>query len=490
MKVSVTKKKAGELAADLFVVPVTEGSETGGAVRELGRAMRDAVEARVKSQRFTAKPSKVLHVQTPEGDVALVGLGKDRDAESLRRAAAKGRAAATSVRASRVALCVGGGASAQRAIEPLLEGFFLNGYRFDKYRSKANGNDEDRFEVEEIIVAGSGLSMGSGSRSAIDRVESVCEAVAMARDLINEMSSVKTPTYLARQAKEIAKADGVKCEVWQGDRLRKEKMNGILRVSAGSNEPGAFIKLVYAPKKKPRGTVALVGKGVTFDSGGLSIKPAKSMEWMKQDMSGAAAVLATVKAAAALQLPVEVRGYIAAAENMTGGGAQKPGDIITYRNGTTAEVLNTDAEGRLVLGDALCVASEEQPDCIIDVATLTGACMVALGTRVAGIMGNDQKLVDALVKHGRETGETLWQLPLVEEYADDIRSSTADIQNIGGAWAGTITAALFLRCFVGDAKWAHLDIAGPAFAEKPHPYAPRGGTGFGVRTLLSYLASL
>jgi leucyl aminopeptidase len=214
------------------------------------------------------------------------------------------------------------------------------------------------------------------------------------------------------------------------------------------------------------------------------------MEWMKQDMSGAAAVLATVQAAAELQLPVEVRGYVASAENMTGGGAQKPGDIITYRNGTTAEVLNTDAEGRLVLADALCVAREEKPDCIIDLATLTGACMVALGTRVAGVMGNDQKLVDTLLRHGKETGEELWQLPLVEEYMEDIKSFNADIQNTGSGWAGTITAALFLRSFVGETKWAHLDIAGPAFAEKPHPYAPKGGTGFGIRCLLSYLSTL
>jgi leucyl aminopeptidase len=266
-------------------------------------------------------------------------------------------------------------------------------------------------------------------------------------------------------------------------------MNGILRVSAGSREPGAFIKLVYKPKKRAKATVALVGKGITFDSGGLSIKPWKSMEWMKQDMSGAAAVMSTVEIAAALALPVEVRGYVACAENMTGGGAQKPGDIITYRNGTTAEVLNTDAEGRLVLGDALCIATEEKPDCIVDLATLTGACMVALGTRVAGVLGNDQRLVDTLIRHGKEAGEDLWQLPLVDEYMEDIKSFNADIQNTGSGWAGTITAALFLRCFVGTTKWAHLDIAGPAFAEKPHPYAPKGGTGFAIRTLVNYLSA-
>jgi leucyl aminopeptidase len=488
MNIHVAKQKPDTLKADLFVVPVQEGAETSGAVKELRAAARSAIEARVGSQKFKGKAGATLLVQTPEGDVVLCGTGKNRTAESLRRAAAKGLAAAAAVRARSVVILARSGASSRKAVEPLLEGFVLNSYRFDKYRSKKNDESDPKVEVEKLTVAAAGS--GSGSRSTVERVRAVCDAVFLARDLINEMSSVKTPTYLGKQAKEIAKKHGLECQVWQGEKLVKERMNGILRVSAGSNEPGAFIKLVYKPKKKSHGTVALVGKGITFDSGGLSIKPWKSMEWMKQDMSGAAAVLATVQIAAQLALPVEVRGYVASAENMTGGGAQKPGDIITYRNGTTAEVLNTDAEGRLVLGDALCVANEEKPDCIIDLATLTGACMVALGTRVAGVLGNDQKLVDTLISHGNECGEDLWQLPIVDEYMDDIRSFNADIQNTGSGWAGTITAALFLRCFVGDTKWAHLDIAGPAFAEKPHPYAPKGGTGFGIRTLVSYLSSL
>ena len=196
-----------------------------------------------------------------------------------------------------------------------------------------------------------------------------------------------------------------------------------------------------------------------------------------------------MKALAETKPDVEVRGYIASAENMPGQGAQKPGDIIKYRNGTTAEVLNTDAEGRLVLGDALCVATEDEPDCIIDLATLTGACMVALGTRIAGVMGTDQKLMDALIRHGRDAGEEIWQLPLAEQYyTEDIRSWNADIKNVGSGYGGAITAALFLRSFVGKVPWAHLDIAGPAFAEAPLPYAPKGGTGFGIRTLMSYIA--
>ncbi len=487
MKIQTTKQKPSELAADLFIVPVTEGAETAGAVRELGRAARDAVEARVAGQQYKAKAGSTLLVQTPEGDIVLCGLGKEKKDESIRRAAGAGRTTASGVKAKAVVFCAGAGAGAQKKVAPAVEGFLLAGYRFDKYRSKKEDDDAVPNQVESLTLAGSGLANAAGLRATVERARKVCEAVCEARDLINEMSSVKTPTYLGKHAKKLARSHGLACDVWQGDKLVREKMNGILRVSAGSNEPGAFIRLVYTPKKKARARIALVGKGITFDSGGLSIKPWKSMEWMKQDMSGAAAVLETVRAAAELELPVEVRGYVAAAENMTGGGAQKPGDIITYRNGTTAEVLNTDAEGRLVLGDALCVAVEDEPDCIIDLATLTGACMVALGTRIAGVLGNDQRLIDTLIRHGKETGEELWQLPLHEEYREDIKSFNADMQNTGSGWAGTITAALFLRAFVGETR---IDIAGPAFTEKPLPYAPKGGTGFGIRTLISYLSSL
>ncbi len=267
-------------------------------------------------------------------------------------------------------------------------------------------------------------------------------------------------------------------------------MNGILAVSAGSKQPGALIRMVYKPKGGAAAKVAVVGKGITFDSGGLSLKPGKSMETMKMDMAGAAAVLGLMKALPAWAPPVEVHGFIASAENMPSGSALRPGDVITYRNGTTAEVLNTDAEGRLVLADALCLASELEPDAIVDLATLTGACMVALGTKIAGIMGNDDEVVDALIGAGAKVDERLWRLPLAQEYAADIRSSVADIKNIGGGYAGTITAALFLERFVGKRPWAHLDIAGPAFDERGGVYGPRGGTGFGVRTLLAWIDAL
>ncbi len=485
MDINIRKASSG-LSADLIIVPVIQGGENAGGVGQLAAPARAAVAARVQRTGYRAKKGKVLAVQTEAGDVLLSGLGEKPDVECYRRAVAAGRTAAASIRAKTVTVVLSGSAAASNCAAAAVEAFLLAGYRFSKYRAV---DDADYAGPETLTVVTKGDG-GRRGRAVVDRATTIADAVFFARDLINEMSSVKTPSFLAKTAKQTARENGLACEVWQKDKLRKENMNGILAVSAGSSEPGAFIRLRYTPKHRAKANVAIVGKGITFDSGGLSLKPAKSMEWMKQDMSGAAAVLGVMKAVAALKLPVAVTGYVAAAENMPGSGAQKPGDIIRYRNGKTAEVLNTDAEGRLVLADALCVAAEDNPDCIIDLATLTGACMVALGVDVAGIMGNDKSLVNALLRHGRESGELLWQLPLVEDYVEDIRSSTADIKNIGGGWGGTITAALFLRSFVGDAKWAHIDIAGPAFAEKAKPLAPRGGTGFGIRVLLSYLSSL
>lgn len=484
MNIKLSTAKASTLATDLTVIPVREGSETGAALRELGRELRARIKDRAEASGFRGKPGRRLLVQDGSRDVVLVGLGPGSSSEDWRRAAGDAARIAAGTRVRTVAVCAGRGGAGR--LEAIVEGFVLASYRFDKYRSDVS---EAYAGAKSLLVTGSDLDTAA-MRRQLGRVRALCDATSSARDLINEMSSVKTPSFLVATARKLARKTGLTCTVWQGDKLVREKMNGILRVSAGSDEPGAFIKLVYRPKRKARAKIALVGKGITFDSGGLSLKSAKHMEWMKQDMSGAAAVLGTMEAIAALAPPVEVRGYIAAAENMPGSGAQKPGDIITYRNGKTAEVLNTDAEGRLVLADALCVAAEDKPDYMIDLATLTGACMVALGVDVAGVMGNDRGLIDRLLKSGRRSGDRLWELPLVEDYMADINSDTADIQNIGSGYAGTITAALFLRCFVGETRWAHLDIAGPAFAEKPKGYCPKGGTGFGVRLLTDYISSL
>ncbi|HEY2776099.1 MAG TPA: leucyl aminopeptidase [Candidatus Binatia bacterium] len=487
MIIKVARLKAAEASAELVAVAVREGKETGGAVAQLAKAAHDAAVRRAKRLSFKGKAGSTILVQADHHDLLLVGVGDGKSAESWRRAAAAVRATAASVRAATVAFAIDDADKPADVLVPIVEGFTLAGYSYDKYRTKKNGSYAG---PKSLVLSSPSLADGARSRDAIDGVRAVCEAVAMARDLVNETPGVKVPSHLASVARTLARGSRVRCEVWQGERLRREKMNGILGVSAGSRHGGALIKLVYKPARRARAKVAIVGKGITFDSGGLSLKPAKSMETMKIDMSGAAMVMGIMKALPHLAPSVEVHGFVAAAENMTGGGAQKPGDVIRFRNGTTAEVLNTDAEGRLVLADALCLATELEPDCIIDAATLTGACVVALGTRIAGVMGNDQRLVDKLIECGASTGETLWQLPLVEDYEEDIRSSVADIRNIGGGFAGTISAALFLRHFVGKTKWAHLDIAGTAYSERSLQYLPKGGTGFGIRLLLAWLDSI
>lgn len=487
MTLKIARRKASEGAADLVAIAVREGKETGGAVSKLPKAMHDTVVRRVKKLSFKGKQGATLLVQCDSHDLVLVGVGDGKSSESWRRAAASVRAASASTKAGTVAFAIDDADEPSDVLSAIVEGFRLASYSYEKYRTaKENGYKGPK----TVTVSSPSLTDGSRSRAAVEIAEATCAAVTMARDLINEIPSVKVPSHLASVARTLARGSRVRCEVWQGEKLRREKMNGILGVSAGSRNGGALIHLTYKPVRRAKAKIAIVGKGITFDSGGLSLKPAKGMETMKMDMSGAAMVLGIMKALPDLAPSVEVHGFVAAAENMPGQGAQKPGDIIRFRNGKTAEVLNTDAEGRLVLADALCLANELEPDCIIDAATLTGACIVALGPRVAGILGNDQKLVEKIIECGGATGEALWQLPLVEEYEDDIKSSIADIRNIGGGYAGTISAALFLRHFVGKTKWAHLDIAGPAWTDRALPYLPKGGTGFGIRTLLAYLDAI
>jgi leucyl aminopeptidase len=490
MKIKLSPKSADSHVVDLIVLPVREGAETK-AVAVLPKTAARQVRARVEKVGFAGKAGKTLVVQTEAGDVLLFGVGDGSRADVWRKPARSILEASRACRAATVAIAAETDQDLDERAEALLESMLLAAYRFDRHKGGRTSNGDDDYRAPaQLVLCGASIRNTKTARTRLDQLSALCEAVCTARDLVNEPPAGKTPKRLAQVARSIARRGGLQCEVWQGARLVKERMNGILAVSAGSAEPGVLVHMVYKPRGKARRKVAVVGKGITFDSGGLSLKPPKSMETMKMDMAGAAAVLGLMQALPSFAPNVEVHGYIASAENLPSGTAQKPGDVIRFRNGTTAEVLNTDAEGRLVLADALCLANEGKPDAIIDLATLTGACMVALGTQVAGVMGNDQELVDAIIEHGGRAGEQLWQLPLVEAYADDIRSPVADIKNIGGGYAGTITAALFLRCFVGDSPWAHLDIAGPAFSEKALVDSPRGATGFGIRTLVAYLRSL
>jgi len=317
----------------------------------------------------------------------------------------------------------------------------------------------------------------------------LAEGVRIVRDLGNAPGNLITPSRLAERAEEVAKSVGVKCTVYDKKEIEKMKMGGLLAVNRGSAEEPRFIVLEYAPRKA-RKHVALVGKGITFDSGGISIKPAERMEEMKFDMCGAAAVIGTIKTAAKLELPVRITGCIPSTENLPGGRAYKPGDIITMMSGKTVEIVNTDAEGRMILGDALHYASQLHPDAMIDYATLTGACVVALASEAAGLFSNDDALARKLIECGERSGERLWRMPVWEDYKDLIRSEWADMKNSGGRWGGAITAAMFLKEFVDCPSWAHLDIAGTAYTEHETGREARGATGAGVRVTVAWLESL
>ena len=409
------------------------------------------------------------------GDRVYVGLGSDDDGDrALRTAAAVGARAAK--RARRLATTLPPTAA-------VAEGFALGAYGFTKYQSKPQPS-----RIERVSVVGGG---GARARTALDRGARIAAAVHVARDLVNEPGGSLTPTEMASIAQSLAKEHGLTVKVHDEKAIAKGGFSGLQAVNRGSSQPARFVELTYEPEGRSRGNVALVGKGITFDSGGLSLKPAEGMLTMKDDMGGAAAVLAAMSACRDLGVKARVRAFLPLTDNMTGGDAQRVGDVITYANRRTVEVLNTDAEGRLVLADALIAASKERPDAIVDLATLTGAQQVALGNKVAALFANHDGWAAQLQAAGDAAGEPLWRLPLVDDYRRDLDSKVADLRNVTAhRFAGSITAALFLREFVAAGiPWAHIDIAGPAFTDSDDGEYSAGGTGFGVRTLLQLLTA-
>ena len=431
---------------------------------------------------FEGKLGQTLKVPSADGSVdLLVGSGPsgDLDAAALRRVAVE----ATRAAGTNGTLVIDHGAATASldpavATQALAEGAILGGYRFDQYRS------DPAKSVGKVTLVGSG---DRAEAAGLKRAVVIGEAVNFARDLVNEPGGSKTPEVItARILDQVADA-GIDATVWDLAQIEAERLGGLIAVNLGSENEPRFLRLDYKPADAVA-KIAIVGKGITFDSGGLSIKPADAMVTMKNDMAGAAATVAAILAVAELGIPVEVTTYTPFTDNMTGGNAQRPGDIFTARNGTTVEVINTDAEGRLILGDALVLASEDEPDLIIDLATLTGACLVALGDRVAAVMSNDDDLSAEIIASATAVGEAMWPLPLVEEYRPLIDSTVADLKNLGGRFGGAITAGLFLQEFVTKGiPWAHLDIAGPAFLDTDQPLGPKGGTGFAVRTLVEFI---
>lgn len=374
-------------------------------------------------------------------------------------------------------------------VQALIEGWRLGSYSFEKYKS-ANKEKKKRAAIDLSISLPKQSQATKELASALVAGETIASATNLARALIAEPASFMTPTRLGEEAKRIAKETGLTVKVMDAAQVEKLGMGAFLGVARGAAEPARFIVLKY-DAVKPKKTVGIVGKGITFDSGGLSLKPAAGMEHMKYDMSGAAVVLATMQVVGTLKPKVSVLGVIAATENMPGAAALHPGDVLTAMNGKTIEVNNTDAEGRLVLADALSYAVKQGVDELIDIATLTGAVVTALGRVAAGVMGTDQTLIDSLIKAGSDAGEKLWQLPLYDEYKDTLKSDIADLKNAGARGeAPTSSAAMFLREFVEGKPWAHLDIAGPGWLEKERDENNKGGTAFGVRTICHYILGL
>ncbi len=442
----------------------------------------------LRSQGFTAKPGQACVVPGADGKVVVaLGLGSRAAATTATYRKAAAALARASQRQTHLALdvldAVPEGVERPAVAQALAEGVVLGAYRYTALKS-----DPERSHIESFTVVGRG---GKRVLAALDRGRAVGEAVRVARDLVNQPGGTLTPTALASRAEELADLKGFDVEVLDRAGIEAEEMGGLLGVNRGSVEEPRFVKLSWRPPGASRGTVALVGKGITFDSGGLSLKTSDGMIGMKGDMAGAAAVLATFSALDAVQPPVEVRGYLPLTDNMPGGDATRVGDVLRIRNGTTVEVLNTDAEGRLVLADALALASDEGPDAIVDLATLTGACMVALGPKIAGLMGNHDAFADQVRSAADAEGEPVWPLPLPVELRSSIDSDVADIKNVSGKRAaGALVAGLFLQEFVGKGiPWVHLDIAGPADASEDDGETRKGGTGFGVRTLLHLLST-
>lgn len=467
-----------EVSGDLLVVPVFADRIWGPGAESIATALGDWVGGYFDGLDFTGKAGQVAAVpgNGDFGRVMFVGLGSEVEPEDLRRAA--GDAGRAAMRYERVATTLHQ-VELDGAVDAVVSGFLLGQYRFDKYLSAPQPSQTAR-----LILVGSGDVAGEIKRGRV-----VAGAVGLARDLVNEPAASKSPIMLADRAAAIAAAPGITIDVYDEEQIVAEGFGGLKAVSQGAVNPPRMVVMKYRPGGATA-HVCFVGKGIVFDSGGLSIKPAKGMETMKTDMAGAAAVFAALGAIAELGLEVNVTGIAPLAENMTGGAAQRPGDVFRARNGKTVEVLNTDAEGRLVLADGLSLAAEEKPDLIVDVATLTGACQVALGLEVAGLFSNDDDAAARVDGAARRAGEKVWRLPLEQSYRKEIDSPIADIKNIGKRFGGAITAALFLAEFVDERPWVHLDIAGPARSTNVSGYVGKGATGFAVRTLVALAEDL
>jgi leucyl aminopeptidase len=501
MTFTVETKKPAECPCEALLVGVYEGEKgLSKEAQTLDKFLGGTLSRALIAEEFKGKPgtATVIHTQgrIPAQAAVVVGLGKKDKLTlpALRMASAAGMAKARALGAKKVAVALmdeavrgAGGAGAGDKAQVIVEGGLLGTYRFLKYKS-----EKDKKAIEEVVLLLTKPAGRGKAQAGTVKGEVIGEAVNFARDLVSEPAASLTPTLLAEEARKVAREAGLKIKVMEKAEVEKLGMGAFLGVSLGSDQPPKFIVLSYEPERGgARRKIALVGKGLTFDSGGISLKPAGGMETMKCDMAGSAAVLATMRALGKLKPRVSVLGLVAATENMPSGRATKPGDVVRAMNGKTIEVVNTDAEGRLTLADALCYAVKEKVDEAIDIATLTGACVVALGKVQMGVFANDEGLRRRVMDAAKRAGEGAWHLPLNEDLKEAMKSDIADMKNTGKAGeAGATMGGLFLQEFVGSTPWVHLDIAGPAFIDRETPLSPKGATGVGVRTFLYYLMGI
>jgi leucyl aminopeptidase len=476
-----------ESSADVIALGVAESPfDKQKLLMALDSALQQSLLPHAEHIKFKGSVGQILDIPTlgrlPSKRVVLIGLGKRRALApgDLRVLAASAARAANGVESLSLALPEKANAAALRAVG---EGLGMGAYRFIKYFT-GKRKPEGALARVELHKEGSGAADAKAVKTGL----AIADAVALARDAVNEPPNELTPEGLAQIARNIAKANKLKVKVLDKAGIAAAGMKLHYAVGQGSTNEPRFIHLSYTPKKA-KAKLAFVGKGLTFDSGGLCIKPAQGMGEMKSDMGGAAGVLALMQAVAALAPPVEVHGIVGAAENMPDGSAYRPGDVFGSLDGKTVEIINTDAEGRLVLADALAYARQLTPDLIVDAATLTGACVVALGKSCSAFYAADEKLAKRFDDAAKSAGEQFWRMPLLEDLREQLKSDIADLKHTGDRWGGSISAALFLREFVGDVAWIHCDIAGPVLAERPRGLYPKGGTGHPVLTFVKFVES-
>jgi len=495
MDIKIRKIPPLTVKTDFLVIGVFQKRFNTPLLKELDQKLGGLLSRARRNGEFSGKDGEHLlfhpagHLRAER--VLLIGLGSKSDSSlgKIRQAAGAGMQEVIKTRSGHAVfdlpMCAIRMTDCAARTQATSEGILLASYRYDQFLSKDARRSTKPPASVTLLIDG---NRDKGScEAARDRAVKLCRAVALARDLVNTPGNIKSPGYLAEQAQTAASKSSLACKILDQEALVKEGFGALLGVAQGSQRQPHLILLEHKGGKKGAPPIALVGKGVVFDAGGISLKPAEKMDEMKMDMAGGAAVIGTMLAAAELALPINLVGIVPAVENLPSGTAYRPGDILTSLSGQTIEVLNTDAEGRLILADALSYAKRYEPEMVIDLATLTGACIIALGHHAAAVLGNDQKLVQALLEAGQASGERLWQLPLWDDYDQQIKSSVADMKNVGGRPAGTITAAAFLKNFAREFRWAHLDIAGTAWSDQDQPYTSKGGTGFGVRLLVEFL---